>query len=154
MTDLAAKLLSVSDSIAAGRRADAPGDALEEWLSARGFAIADRRVTPDGAQPVAAALRELCDGFAGLVVACGGCGLTPDDQTPEATRAVIEREAPGLAEAMRRAAPDGPLSRGVCGTRGQALILNTPGSPHGAVAWVAAIETLLGDAVRRAQGRK
>ena len=92
---------------------------------------------PDGVEPVAAALRELTDGFAGLLVTTGGTGFGPRDLTPEGTRAVIDREAPGVAEAIRRASDGdgrgfGMLSRGVAGTRGQALICNLPGSSGGA----------------------
>lgn len=154
MSDLQAKVLSVSDSIAAGRREDRPGAALAERLARASFEVVERRRVPDGIAPVAGALVEMTEGFAGLVVACGGCGLTPDDLTPEATRSVLDREAPGLAEEMRRAADDGPLSRGVAGTRGRALILNTPGSAHGAVLWIEQVLWLLPRAVRYAAGRK
>jgi molybdopterin adenylyltransferase len=87
---------------------------------------------------VAAALAQMTDGFAGLVVTTGGTGFGPRDLTPEGTRAVIERDAPGMAEAVRRVSDEdgrgfGMLSRAVCGTRGQALICNTPGSSNGAV---------------------
>ena len=90
-------------------------------------------MTADGVEPVAAALRDLAAGFAGLVVTTGGTGFGPRDLTPEGTRAVLEREAPGLAEAMRLVSPLGRLSRAVAGTVGQALVLNTPGSSKGAV---------------------
>ena len=82
---------------------------------------------------MAGALRELSSGFAGLVVTTGGTGFAPRDLTPEGTRSVLEREAPGLAEAMRLVSPLGRLSRGVAGIAGSAIILNTPGSPKGAV---------------------
>ena len=87
----------------------------------------------DGADAVAAALTEMTDGFAGLIVTTGGTGFAPRDQTPEGTRAVVEREAPGLAEAMRLVSPLGRLSRGIAGIRGGAIICNTPGSPKGCV---------------------
>ena len=95
-------------------------------------------MTADGIDSVAAALREMTDAFAGLVVTTGGTGFGPRDLTPEGTRAVIERDAPGLAEAIRRVSDTGDrgfgmLSRAVCGTRGQALICNTPGSASGAI---------------------
>jgi molybdenum cofactor synthesis domain-containing protein len=151
---LEAKVLSVSGTISAGARPDRPGSAVEERLTRAGFSVLERRAVPDGLETVAAALRELADGFAGLVVAAGGCGLTPDDLTPEATRSVLEREAPGLSEAMRRASADGCLSRGVAGTRGHTLILNTPGSPHGAVLWLEQVLDQLPTAVRFAAGRK
>ena len=92
----------------------------------------------DGVDAVAQALRELAEAFAGLVVTTGGTGFGPRDLTPEGTRAVLDREAPGLAEAMRSASnaegrPFGMLSRGVCGTVGSALVCNLPGSASGAV---------------------
>jgi len=134
-----AKIITVSDGVAAGTRDDRAGDALEALLTdADGFAVVDRRVTPDGVDSVADALRAAADRFAGLVVTTGGTGFGPRDVTPEATRRVVERDAPGLAEAMRAASNAdgrgfGMLSRGVCGTAGQALICNLPGSAGGAV---------------------
>ena len=133
-----AKVLTVSDGVVAGARVDRSGHALVERLDAAGFEVAEHRVTGDGVEPVAEALRDLVDGFAGLVVTTGGTGFGPRDLTPEATRAVIEREAPGLAEAMRAASnepgrPYGMLSRGVCGSVGAALVCNLPGSSSGAL---------------------
>ena len=98
----------------------------------------EHRVTSDGIDEVAFALRDLAVGFTGLVVTTGGTGFGPRDLTPEGTRAVIDREAPGLAEAMRRVSdspgkPFGMLSRGVCGSTGQALVCNLPGSSNGAL---------------------
>ena len=130
---LAAKVLTVSDGVVAGTREDRSGAALDERLRAEGYTVAERRVVADGADNVAAALREMADGFAGLIVTTGGTGFGPRDLTPEGTRAVIDREAPGLAEAMRLVNPLGRLSRGIAGTIGTALVLNTPGSPKGAV---------------------
>jgi molybdenum cofactor synthesis domain-containing protein len=133
-----AKVLTVSDGVAEGVREDKSGAALVARLEAAGFDVVDRRVSVDGVDAVAAALTEMTDGFAGLVVTTGGTGFGPRDLTPEGTRAVIEREAPGLAEAVRRVSDEGGrgfgmLSRAVCGTRGRALICNTPGSSSGAV---------------------
>jgi molybdenum cofactor synthesis domain-containing protein len=128
-----AKVLTVSDGVAEGTRDDRSGAALAERLAEAGFTVVDRRVSADGTDAVAAALAELTAGFAGLVVTTGGTGFGPRDLTPEGTRAVIDREAPGLAEAMRLVSPFGRLSRAVAGTAGQALVLNTPGSPRGAV---------------------
>ena len=128
-----AKLLTVSDGVMAGTRHDRSGAALAERLAGAGFEVAERRVTADGVEAVATALDELTRDFAGLVVTTGGTGFGPRDLTPEGTRAVIEREAPGLAEAMRLVSPLGRLSRAVAGTVGQALVLNTPGSSKGAV---------------------
>jgi molybdenum cofactor synthesis domain-containing protein len=103
-------------------------------LAAEGFAVVERRVTEDGVEPVAGAIAELAE-LADLVVTTGGTGLGPRDLTPEATATVIEREAPGLAEAMRAATfgknPHGMLSRGRAGTVGEALVVNLPGSPRG-----------------------
>jgi molybdenum cofactor synthesis domain-containing protein len=133
-----AKVLTVSDGVVEGVREDTSGAALVAALEAAGFDVVDRRVSADGVAEVAAALTDLTDGFAGLVVTTGGTGFGPRDLTPEGTRAVIEREAPGMAEAVRRVSDEGGrgfgmLSRAVCGTRGQALICNTPGSSSGAV---------------------
>ncbi len=134
-----AKVLTVSDGVVAGTRDDRSGAALAERLTAAGFDVVERRVTADGVEAVAAALRELSAGFAGLVVTTGGTGFGPRDLTPEGTRAVLEREAPGLAEAMRLVSPLGRLSRAVAGTVGQALVLNTPGSSKGAVETLEAV---------------
>ena len=132
-----AKVLTVSDGVVAGTRDDASGRALVEQLRAAGYDVVDHRVSADGAEPVASALRDLTDGFAGLVVTTGGTGFGPRDLTPEGTRAAIDREAPGIAEAIRRASDEGGrgfgmLSRGVAGARGAALICNLPGSASGA----------------------
>jgi molybdenum cofactor synthesis domain-containing protein len=145
---LRAKVLTVSDGVIAGTREDSSGAALVEQLRGTGWQVADQRVVADGVESVAATLRELCDGFAGLVVTTGGTGFAPRDQTPEGTRAVIEREAPGLAEAMRLVSPLGRLSRGIAGVRGQAIICNTPGSPKGCVEQLAAILDVLPHALR------
>jgi molybdenum cofactor synthesis domain-containing protein len=128
-----AKVLTVSESVHRGTREDKSGEALAAALSGHGFVVVERRTVPDGVEPVAKALTELSAAFAGLVVTTGGTGFSPTDLTPEATRAVIEREAPGLAEAMRAVNPLGRLSRGVAGTVGRCLVLNVPGSPKGAV---------------------
>ena len=130
------------------RRDDASGRALVEQLTAAGFDVVEHRVTEDGAAAVAAALTELTDGFAGLVVTTGGTGFAPRDQTPEGTRQVLEREAPGLAEAMRLISPFGRLSRGVAGVRGQAIVCNTPGSPKGCVEQLGAVLDVLPHALR------
>ena len=152
MTDegatLQAKVLTVSDGVVHGTRDDASGRALVEQLRDAGFDVIDHAVTADGAELVAARLVELCDGFAGLVVTTGGTGFAPRDQTPEGTRAVVEREAPGLAEAMRLVSPLGRLSRGIAGVRGRAIICNTPGSPKGCVEQLAAILDVVPHALR------
>jgi molybdopterin adenylyltransferase len=134
---LAAKVLTVSDGVAEGTRDNSSGRALVEKLTEAGYDVTDRRVCADGVEVVAEALRTMTEGFAGLVVTTGGTGFGPRDLTPEGTRAVIEREAPGIAEAIRRAGDEGGrgfgmLSRGVAGARGQALVCNLPGSSNGA----------------------
>ena len=142
---LLAKVLTASDGVIAGTREDRSGAALAERLEAGGYTVVDRRVVPDGVESVGVALRELASGFAGLIVTTGGTGFGPRDLTPEATMLVIERAAPGLAEAMRLAAPRGlgRLSRAIAGTIGETLILNTPGSPAGAVESLEAVIDIL-----------
>ena len=143
-----AKVLTVSDGVVHGTRDDVSGRALVEHLVANGFDVADHRVTADGADLVAEALMSLCDGFSGLVVSTGGTGFAPRDQTPEGTRVVIEREAPGLSEAMRLCNPLGRLSRGVAGIRGTAIIVNTPGSTKGCIEQLDAVIDVLPHALR------
>ncbi len=143
-----AKVLTVSDGVVHGTRDDLSGRALVDHLSAHGFEVVDHRVTADGADLVAAALREMCEDYDGLVVTTGGTGFAPRDQTPEGTRAVVEREAPGLAEAMRLCNPLGRLSRGIAGTRGRAIIVNTPGSTKGCVEQLDAVIDVLPHALR------
>lgn len=136
---LEAKVLIVSDGVASGEREDTSGRSLREWLTAAGFQVGDARITADGAEVVAEALRDMCAGFAGLVVTTGGTGFGPRDLTPEGTLAVLERLAPGIAEATRSISPKGRLSRAVAGTVGQSLVVNLPGSPGGAVECLEAI---------------
>lgn len=139
----AAKVLTVSDGVIAGTREDRSGDVLVETLTAAGFDVVDRQVVADGIDDVAAALTRLTDGFAGLVVTTGGTGFAPRDLTPEGTAAVLDREAPGLAEAMRLVSPLGRLSRGRAGTIGRTIVLNTPGSPKGAAECLGAVIDVL-----------
>jgi molybdopterin adenylyltransferase len=136
---LQAKVLTVSTSVAAGRADDRGGEVVTAALLEAGFDIVERQVVADGVGRVEQALRELATDFHGLVVTTGGTGFSPSDTTPEATTAVIDRPAPGLAEAMRLASPLGRLSRATAGTTGAALILNTPGSPKGAAEYLAAV---------------
>jgi molybdopterin adenylyltransferase len=128
-----AAVLTVSDGVHAGEREDRSGDVLEELLAADGFEVV-RRVVPDEHDLVAAAIGELA-GEAALVLTTGGTGFAPRDVTPEATRSVLEREAPGVSEAIRADAiartPHALLSRGVAGLRGATLVVNLPGSPGG-----------------------
>ncbi len=126
-------MLTVSDGVSAGEREDGSGDLLAELLAADGYEV-ERRVVPDDADVIADALAELAED-AQLVLSTGGTGLGPRDVTPEATRGVIERDAPGISEALRADSiaktPHGLLSRGVAGVRGRALIVNLPGSTGG-----------------------
>ena len=127
-----AKVLTVSDRVSAGVAEDVTGPALRAQLADAGFDVVAHATVPDGVEPVATALAEMADGFRGLLVTTGGTGFAPRDCTPEATASVIEREAPGLAEAMRASSPFGALSRGRAGTLGGCLVVNTPGSTRGA----------------------
>ena len=136
---LHAKVLTVSESVHGGRREDRSGAVLVERLEAAGFDVIGRSVVPDGVQPVATALVEMCRGFAGLVVTTGGTGFAPTDLTPEATESVLERRASTLATAMQLSDPKGRLSRGTAGTRGGALVINLPGSPTGALECLEAV---------------
>jgi molybdenum cofactor synthesis domain-containing protein len=149
---LRAKVLTVSDGVVAGTREDASGQALAEQLKAAGFNVVGHEVTADGADEVASALTRMSDGFAGLIVTTGGTGFAPRDQTPEGTRQVIERDAPGLAEAMRLVSPHGRLSRGIAGVCGETIICNTPGSPRGCVEQLAAIIDVIPHALRLLHG--
>lgn len=129
-----AAVLTVSDGVSAGVREDTSGDTLEELLRDDGFGVV-RRVVEDDAAAIAGALADLANDGALLILTTGGTGFAPRDVTPEATRAVVEREAPGLAEAIRADAlartPHAMLSRGAAGLLGQTLIVNLPGSPGG-----------------------
>lgn len=126
-------MLTVSDGVRHGTREDRSGDLLDELLRAEGFEVT-RRIVPDERDEIALAIAEL-SGSASLVLTTGGTGFTPRDVTPEATRTVIEREAPGIAEAIRADAltrtPHALLSRGLAGLRGTTLVVNLPGSPGG-----------------------
>jgi molybdopterin adenylyltransferase len=147
-----AKVLTVSESVSRGTREDRSGEALSDALTHHGFHVVARRVSPDGLAPVAAALSELSASFSGLIVTTGGTGFSPTDVTPEATRIVLERDAPGLAEAMRAVNPLGRLSRGVAGSVGQCLVLNVPGSPRGAVESIEAVVDVLPHALELLAG--
>jgi molybdenum cofactor synthesis domain-containing protein len=138
-----AKVLTVSDGVLAGTREDKSGAALVERLTAAGYEVVDRRAVADGVENVAHVLRELTRDFAGLVVTTGGTGFAPRDLTPEGTRTVLDREAPGLAEAMRLVSPKGRLSRGTAGTAGRCIVLNTPGSQAGAIECLEAVLDVL-----------
>ncbi len=140
---LTAKVLTVSDGVVAGTREDRSGAALVQRLADAGYDVVEHRAVADGVEAVSQALRQACGGFAGLVVTTGGTGFGPRDLTPEATRAVLERDAPGMAEAMRLVNPLGRLSRALAGAVGTALVLNTPGSTTGAVECLEAVLDVL-----------
>lgn len=149
---LDAKVLTVSESVHAGTREDRSGAALAAMLESHGFSVVERRTVPDGVESVAGALVALSEGFVGLVVTTGGTGFSPTDLTPEGTRSVLERKAPGLAEAMRAVSPLGRLSRGLAGTRGRCLVVNLPGSPTGATESLGAVIDVLPHALDLMQG--
>jgi molybdopterin adenylyltransferase len=145
-----AAVLTVSDGVAAGTREDRSGDALQELLEGEGFEVV-RRVVPDVQSTIRDAIAELAE-EAALVLTTGGTGVAPRDVTPEATHEVIEREAPGIAEAIRADSlaktPHALLSRGVAGVRGRALVVNLPGSPGGCRDGFAVLQPALEHAVR------
>ena len=145
---LEAKVLTVSDGVVAGTREDRSGLALVERLTAEGYTVVEHRVTEDGRSAVGGALEAMTFRFSGLVVTTGGTGFTSRDETPEGTKDILDREAPGLAEAMRLVSPLGRLSRATAGTRGKALVLNTPGSPSGAVECLDAVLDVLPHALK------
>lgn len=144
-----AAILTVSDRSARGEREDRGGPAVAAAVERRGWAVAERALVADDPEALAARLRAWCDApdAPELVLTTGGTGLGPRDRTPEATRAVLDREIPGLAERMRREGekktPFALLSRAVCGSRKRSLVVNLPGSPAGAVESFAAIAELL-----------
>jgi molybdenum cofactor synthesis domain-containing protein len=149
-------VVTVSDGVARGTRTDASGDALTAWAEAEGHAVVERAVVADESAAIAALLTRLADGgTAELILTTGGTGLTSRDVTPEATRAVLEREAPGIAEALRAATghPYAALSRGVAGVRGRALIVNLPGSTAGASEGAAVLAPLVAHAVQLLRGQ-
>jgi len=129
-----AVVITVSDACARGEREDASGAALVDLLTKLGARIVERKILSDDLDPLAQALRDYADrSEVDLIITTGGTGLGPRDNTPEATQRVIEREAPGIAEAIRaeslKATPMAMLSRSICGVRSGTLIINLPGSP-------------------------
>jgi molybdenum cofactor synthesis domain-containing protein len=129
-------VLTISDAGARGERSDTSGDAIAEWVARRGFELAARALEPDEVYAIVTRLMSWADaGAADVILTTGGTGLTERDVTPEATRAVVEKDAPGIAEALRAAAvpgfPRAMLSRGLAGVRNRSLIVNLPGSPGG-----------------------
>ena len=151
---LQAKVCTVSDGVVAGLREDRSGAAVAERLEADGYEVIERRVVPDGVESVAAVVAELADGFTGLIVTTGGTGFGPRDLTPEGTAQVLERFAPGLAEAMRLASPLGRLSRATAGTLATSLVLNLPGSTSGSLECLEAVLDVLPHALALLRGEK
>ncbi len=152
-------ILTISDAGARGDRADTSGDAIAAWAAGRGDVLAERALVPDEPARIGAALRRWADhDLADLVLTTGGTGLTPRDVTPEATRSVLDKEAPGIAEALRFAVyprfPRAALSRGTAGVRGRTLIINLPGSPGGVRDGLAVLGDLVEHAVDLVRGEK
>jgi molybdenum cofactor synthesis domain-containing protein len=152
-------ILTISDAGARGERPDASGDAIAAWVTARGFQLAARALVPDEAPRIGTEIATWADtNRADLILTTGGTGLTVRDVTPEATRAVLDTEAPGIAEALRmtvyprfhRAA----LSRGLAGVRAKSLVVNLPGSPGGVRDGLAVLDDLVEHAVALIRGSK
>lgn len=152
-----AVVVTASNRASSGVYEDRSGQALVRGLAELGFAVEGPRVLPDDAERLEAALREAVDAGVDVVLTTGGTGVSPTDVTPEATRPVIEREAPGLAEAVRRygvesGVPTSVLSRGLAGTAGRTLIVNLPGSTGGVRDALAVLGPLLPHVVSQLRG--
>jgi len=153
-----AAIVTVSDSAVAGTREDRSGPALRDRLQALGWIVGAIELVPDECEQIATLLQRLADsGDVAVILTTGGTGVALRDVTPEATRRVIEREIPGLGELMRsegrKFTPQAVLSRSIAGVRGQALIVNLPGSPKGAVQSFDAVASLIPHIVDLLEGR-
>jgi molybdenum cofactor synthesis domain-containing protein len=150
-------VLTVSDGVAAGEREDRSGPRIESWARDRGHAVVAASRVADRVDAIVPFLVEWCDGGeVDLVLTTGGTGLGPRDVTPEATRVVIEREAPGIAELLRRegqaSTPFAALGRGVVGARARALVVNLPGSPTGVTEGLSVLDRIVEHAVTLLRG--
>lgn len=161
MKILNVKILTISDGVNAGVREDTSSLALKEILencagkyAQADFNVVEIKVSADGVRNVKLALKKLAKNFEGLIVTTGGTGFGPRDLTPEATHAIVQREAPGLSEAMRLVNPLGRLSRGIAGIYKKTIIINTPGSPKGAVECLEAIMDTLPHALKLLFGER
>ncbi len=152
-----AAVITVSDRGSRGERADTSGPEIAAMLETHGMEIVSRAIVPDDRNKISQALREMCDfNRVDLVVTTGGTGVSPRDVTPDATRDVLDREIPGMAEEMRRQSglvtPHAMISRAIAGIRGRSLIINLPGSPRGARENLSVVLPALNHAIKKLQG--
>ncbi|MGH7509420.1 MAG: MogA/MoaB family molybdenum cofactor biosynthesis protein [Gemmatimonadales bacterium] len=152
-------ILTISDACTRGERADSSGDLIANWAKERSYTVVERALIPDETGRIAAILAEWADGDrADVILTTGGTGLTARDVTPEATRSILEKEAPGIPEALRMSVfprfPRSALSRGLAGVRGKALIVNLPGSPGGVRDGLGLLNDLIEHAVELVSGVK